>query len=100
RHFVERSQVLPRDCKAIESSEISRFPPGFHIKLRADAPSEFRPAAFGGKHPGEKEQIACLHSFHIDAKRLRWRWELNAKFFQPPFGAGRPRAFAGYHLLF
>ncbi len=71
--------MLPRDCKAIESSEISRFPPGFHIKLRADAPNELRRAAFGGKHPGQKKQIACLHRFHIDAKRLRLRRELDAE---------------------
>jgi len=50
------------------------------------------------KHPAQKKQIARLHRFHIRAERLRRRWKLDAKFFQPLFGAGRARAFAGYHL--
>jgi hypothetical protein len=94
RHFVERSQMLPRDSEGVERREVSRLAPRFHIELRADAPDEFRRAAFGGKHSGQKKQIARLHRFRIGAERLRRRRELDAKFFQPLLGAGRPRAFA------
>jgi hypothetical protein len=51
--------------------------------------------AIRGKHSGQKKQIACLHSFHIGAKRFRRRREFDVKFFQPLFGAGRPMAFEG-----
>ena len=98
RHFVERSQMLPRDSEDVERREVSRLAPRFHIELRADAPNEFRSVAFGGKHPAQKKQIARLHRFHIGAERLGGHRELDAKFFQPLLGAGRPRAFAGYHL--
>src|SRR5260370_31067895 len=50
------------------------------------------------KHPRQKKQIARLHRFHIGSEWLRRRRELHAKFFQPLIGAGRPRAFARYHL--
>jgi len=74
----------------------------FHIEFRADAPDEFRPPAFCGEHPGQKKQIARLHRLHIGTERLWGRLETYAKFFQPLFGAGRPRDFAGcrFHLLF
>src|SRR6266487_4294456 len=86
------------DSENVERREMSGLAPRFHIELRADAPNEFRPAAFRGKHPAQKKQIARLHRFHIGAERLRRRRELDAQFFQPLLGAGRPRAFAGYHL--
>src|SRR5918996_2831796 len=77
-----------------------RLGPRFYIQLRADAPNEFSPVGFRGKHPAQEKQIARLHRFHIGAKRLGRRRELDAKFFQPLLGTGWPRAFAGYHLLF
>src|SRR5262249_44230248 len=100
RHFVERSQMLPRDSEGVERREAPRLAPPFHIELCADAPNEFRPGAFRGKHPTQKEEIARLHRFHIGAERLRRRRELDAKFLQPLLSARRPRALPGYHLLF
>ena len=47
--------MLPRDSEDVESREVRRVAPGFHIKFRSDAPDEFRRAAFGGKHAGEKK---------------------------------------------
>ncbi len=79
--------MLPRDSEDVERREVSRLAPRFHIELRADAPNEFRGVAFRGKHPAQKKQIARLHRFHIGAERLRRRWELDAKFFQPLLGA-------------
>jgi hypothetical protein len=64
----------------------------------APTPDEFRCAAFRGKHPAQKKQIARLRCFRIDAERLRRRREIEAKFFQPLLSAGKPRAFARYHL--
>jgi hypothetical protein len=90
----------PRDSEDVERREVSCFAPRFHIELRADAPNEFRPVAFRGKHPAQKKQIARLHRFHIGAERLRGRREVNAKFFQPPFGVGWPSVFEGYWLRF
>jgi len=92
--------MLPRDSEDVERSEASCLAPRFHIDLGADPTNEFRRAAFRGKHPAQKKQIVRLHRFRIGAKRLRRRRELDANFFQPLLGAGRPRAFAGYHLLF
>ncbi len=92
--------MLPRHSEDVERREVSRLAPRFHIELRADAPNEFRPVAFRGKHPAQKKQIAGLHRFHIGAERLRRRREPDAKFFQPLLGARRPRPLAGYHLLF
>src|SRR5258708_6804739 len=90
--------MFSRDSKDVKRREVSRLAPSFHIELRADAPNEFRRMAFRGKHPAQKKQIARLHCFHIGTERLRRRRELDPKFFQPLLGAGRPRAFAGYHL--
>ena len=71
--------MFPRDSESVERREVSRLAPRFHIELRADAPNEFRPAAFRGKHPGQKKQIARLHRFHIGAERLRRRRELDTQ---------------------
>src|SRR5438477_591765 len=90
--------MISRNSEDVEGREVSRLTPPFHIELRADAPNEFRPVAFRGKHPAQKKQIARLHRLHIGAERLRRRRKLDAKFFQPLLGAGRPRAFPGYHL--
>ncbi len=90
--------MLSRHSEDVERREVSRLASRFHIELRADAPNEFRPVAFRGKHPAQKKQIARLHRFHISAERLRRRRELDAKFFQPLLGTGWPRAFARYHL--
>jgi len=46
--------MLPRDSQDVECLEVSCLAPRFHIEFRADAPNEFRPAAFCGKHPGQK----------------------------------------------
>ena len=54
RHFVERSQMLPRDGEGVERREARRLAASFHIELRADALNEFRPVAFRGKHPGQR----------------------------------------------
>src|SRR5258707_14006864 len=98
RYFVERSQMLPRDSERVQRRKASRLAPLLHIELCAEAPNEFRFASFRGQHPSQKKQIAGLHRFRVGAKRLRRRRELDAKFFQPLLGAGRPRAFASYHL--
>src|SRR6266478_841526 len=90
--------MFSRDSENVERREMSRLAPRFHIELRADASDEFRPAAFRRKHPGQKKQITRLHRFHIGAERLRRRRKLDAKFFQPLFGAGGLRVFAGDHL--
>jgi hypothetical protein len=46
------------------------------VEFRTDAPDEFRFASYSGKHSGEKEQVARLHRFRVDAERLRRRWKL------------------------
>src|SRR4029077_18420557 len=56
RHFVKRSQMLPRDSEDVERREVSRLAPRFHIELRADASDEFRAAPFRGKHPTGKKR--------------------------------------------
>src|SRR6266403_2333842 len=86
------------NCENVERGEVSRLASRFHIELRADASDKFRPAAFRRKHSGQKKQIARLYRFYIGAERLRRRWELDAKFFQPLLSAGWPGAFPGYHL--
>ena len=90
--------MLPRDSEDIERREVSSLAPRFRIELRADPPNYFRRVALRGKHPAQKKQIARLHRFHICSERLRRRWELDAKFFQPLLGAGRAGTFGGYHL--
>src|ERR1700682_3901994 len=61
RHFVERSQMLPRDSEDVERCEVSRLAPRFHIELRSDAPNEFRRVALRGKHAAQKEQKPLPH---------------------------------------
>src|SRR5580658_831134 len=90
--------MLFRDSEAIQRRQASGRAPCFHIEFRANAPNEFRLAAYGGKHSCEKEQVARLHRFRVDAKRLRRCGELDATFLQPLLSAGRPRAFSIYHL--
>jgi hypothetical protein len=82
--------MLPRDCEAVERRQVSCLAPSFRIEFRSDAPNEFRRAAFGGHHPGEKKQIAGQHRFRIGAEWLRRRWKLDPKFCQPLLGAGLP----------
>ena len=47
----------------IERREVCRFAPSFDIELHADAPNEFRPASFCGKHSSQEKQIARLYRF-------------------------------------
>ena len=75
--------MLPRNREDIECSEVTRLAPRLRVDLRADAPNEFRPAAFRRKHAGQKNQFARLNSFHIGAERSGWHGELDGKFFQP-----------------
>ena len=65
--------------------------PCFNIEFRANAPDKFSFAAFSWKHSGEKEQIARLHGFRVDAERLRRRWKLDAKLSQSLLGSGNSR---------
>ena len=85
--------MLPRNSENIECSEVSRLAPRLHVELRADAPNEFRRAAFRRKHAGQKKKFARLNSFHIDAERSGWHGELDGEFFQPLLGAFGPRMF-------
>src|SRR5262249_37191019 len=87
-----------RDRYGVERREVSRLPSSVQIEFRAHAPDEFRLAAFRGQHPAQKKQVARAHRFHIRAKRLRRRRELDAKVLQSLLGAGRARLFSGYHL--
>src|SRR6202041_1322418 len=98
RHSVKRSQMVPRNSEDVERREVGRFAARFYIEFRADSPNERRTPAFRGKHPGQKKQIASLHSFRVCTERLRWCRKLDTKFSQPQFGAGGPGAFARYHL--
>src|ERR1700730_18200188 len=69
--------------------------PLFYVEFRAQSANNFRSAAFRGKHSAQEKQIASFNRFHIGAERLRWRGELNAKFFQTFLSAGEPRAITG-----
>jgi hypothetical protein len=57
RHFVERSQMLPRDSEDVEPRQVSRFAPGFHIELRPDADYELCSVTFRRKHPVRKSRL-------------------------------------------
>jgi hypothetical protein len=81
--------MLSCNSKSVKRREMRRFTSRFDIQLGADAPDEFRDAAFRRKHAGKKKQIACLHRFHISAERFWRRREFDAEIFQPLFGAGR-----------
>jgi len=98
RHSVKRSQMLPRDGEGVERRELSRLAPCFHIEFRADAPDEFCPMAFRGEHPAQKKEVSRLYASALGGERLGRHREIDIKFFQPLLSAGRPRAFAGYHL--
>jgi hypothetical protein len=80
-NFVKRPQMLPGDSESIKRCQASCVARGFHIEPVADPPNEFRAAAFGRKHPGQKEQIARLHCLCVDTKRLRWRRSLTPSSF-------------------
>jgi hypothetical protein len=97
RHLVERPPMLARDSEAVERREVSCIASGFHVEFRSDAPNEFRASAFGGKHPGEKQQIARLHRFRIGAERFRRRRELDVKLLQTLLCTGLPRLSGAYH---
>src|ERR1700736_6339852 len=90
--------MFPRDRERIQRRKMSRFASRFHVELGADAPDEFRRAAFRREHAGEKKQITCLDRFRINAKRFLRSRELDAEFFQTFLGAGRIGIFARYHL--
>src|ERR1700682_4367330 len=46
RHFVKRSQMLPRNSEDVERREMSGLASRFHIEFRADVPNKFRSVAF------------------------------------------------------
>src|SRR4029077_8575439 len=58
RHFVERSQMLPRDSEGVDCRQVGGHASRFHVEFRTDAPNEFRLVAFRGKHDGQKKKIA------------------------------------------
>jgi len=41
------------------------------VEFRADAPDEFRFAAYRGKHSGEEKQVARLHRFRGKRRRAQ-----------------------------
>src|SRR5437899_10166581 len=92
RNLVERSEMLPRDSEGVERCQVSGLASRLRVEFHTDAPDEFRFAAFSGKHSGEKEQVARLHRFRVDAERLRRRWKLDTKFSSPLLGGGGARA--------
>src|SRR5271170_3046640 len=65
------------------------------VPADADAPNKFRLATFGGEHPAQKKQIACLRGFHIGAERLRRRQELDTKLLQARVGVGQAKYLPG-----
>jgi len=75
---------------------MGRLAASFHIEFRIDAHNEFRAVALAGKHAVQKKQIARLYRFHLGAGSLRGRVDLDAQFFQPLLGAGRPGFSAHY----
>src|SRR6266566_4128031 len=98
-HFVQRSQMLPRDREHVERREASCLASRFDIELRTDAPDELRPVSFRGKHPAQKQEIACLHRFRIRTERLGRCRELDTKFLQPTFGESVVSTFVIVALL-
>jgi hypothetical protein len=56
----------------------------------SDSSNKFRLPALRRQDPGQKKQIACLHRFDMSAERLIPLRQLDAKFFQPLAGPGRP----------
>jgi hypothetical protein len=45
-----------------------------------------------GSISGEKEQVARLDRFRVDAERLRRRWKLDTKLSYPLLGGGGTKA--------
>jgi hypothetical protein len=70
--------MLLRDSEGVDRRCVSSLASRFHVEFRAEAPDEFRFAAYSGKHSSEKEQIARLHRFRVDAEWLGRRWKLDA----------------------
>ncbi len=71
--------MLPRDSQAVERCQVSGLPTCLDVEFRADSADVFRFAAYRGKHSGEKEQVARLHRFRVDAEWRRRRWKLYVK---------------------
>ena len=71
--------MLPRDSEGVERCQVSGLASRLLVEFRADAPDEFRFAAYSGKHSGEKEQVARLHGFRVDTERIGRRWKPYAK---------------------
>jgi hypothetical protein len=84
--------MLPRDSQAVERRQVSGLPTRLDVEFRADSADVFRFATYRGKHSGEKEQVARLHRFRVDAEWRRRRWKLDAKFSSPLLGGGGARA--------
>src|SRR6202040_4387618 len=82
RHFVERSQMLPRDSEGIERRQPSRLLACFQIEFRTDASNKFRSAGFCGEHSGQEKQVARPYRLRINTERLGRGRKLNAKFLQ------------------
>jgi len=87
RHFVQRSQMMPRHGEDVQRRQTRCLAPGFHRELRAHAPHEFRAAALGRKHSAQKKQVAGLHRFRIGAERLGRRGEVDAELLQSLFSS-------------
>ena len=83
--------MLPHHGHRVERREEGCLSPHFYIDFSAEAADEFRVAAYGRKHAGEKQEIPGLNGLHIHAEWFRRFRKLDAEFFQPFLGAGHHR---------
>src|SRR5580692_11517176 len=81
--------MLSHDREPVQCREACRLATRLRIELGADSTHEQRFAPGRGQHPGQEQQIACLHGFHIHTERLRRRRELDPELFQALLGGIR-----------
>src|SRR5580704_9746513 len=88
-HSIERAEILARHRKRIHRREARCISARFDIEFRSHASHEFRHPALGGKHPGQEEQVASLHSFRVGPEWLGRGRKSELQHFQALFGRYR-----------
>ena len=85
-HSIERAEMLARHRKRIHRRKARCISARFDIEFRSHASHEFRHPAFGGKHPGQEEQVASLNRFRVRPEWLGRGRKVELQHFQSLFG--------------
>jgi hypothetical protein len=88
-HSVERTQMLFCSREDAQSRSVSSVSSSFGIELFPQSANVLRLVVDYREHPAKEEQVTCLYSLYVSAKRRRRGWKLNTQVLQAAIRASR-----------